>query len=305
MKFGYVPDDTTLDRIDFHLPADDPGNAAILESGAGAGKVFVGCAEYRVREWNGLLYPERTKEPAMLELYAKQFGMMEMNGTHHRIYPPEQIAKWAATTGDDSFLFLPKFPKFISHESHSFEERQDITAAFIDSVSAFGSQLGPLFLQMSESFSPQQRRDFFAYLASLPEGPTYFVELRHPDWFLDPHVRQELLAACRALGIGLVITDTPGHREVCHMALSIPKVMIRFVGRHRHVSTAARLANWTDRLRAWRDAGLEAAYFVVHTGLSAPLTAAEVIPLFNALPDIAIPEPKLHRDASGISAELF
>lgn len=295
MKFGYVADDAALDRVNFALPDDDPGNAAILATGQEPAQpaVSVGCAEYRVKEWNGLLYPERSKETEMLGLYSRQFRMLEMNGTHYRIYPPEQIAKWAAAAGPGPFVFLPKFPKFISHESHSFEERQELTAAFVDSVRAFGDRLGPMFLQMSEGFDPQFRRDFFAYLATLPEGFRYFVELRHPDWFLIPGIRHELFAALRALGIGLVITDTPGHREVCHMALTIPAVMVRFVGRHRHPGTALRIRDWAERLKSWLDAGLEEAHFVVHTGLSAPLTAAGAIPVFNAVLGLDIPRPRL------------
>lgn len=298
MQFGYVNDDGLLDRIDFDLPPDDAGNTAVLASGIKrlAPAVYVGCAEYRVKEWKGVLYPPRARDPEMLKLYAKQFRMMEMNGTHYRIYPTEQIGKWTNAVERDDFLFLPKFPKFISHESHTYEERQELTAAFLESVAAFRPHLGPLFLQMSDGFDPGNRRDFFAYLASLPEGMSYFVELRHPDWFRIPEIRHEMLSALRALGIGLVITDTPGRREVCHMALTIPKVMIRFVGRHRHPTTAARIADWAGRLGFCMEAGLEEAHFVIHTGLSAPLTAAQAISEFNARLGTAIPIPELLGD---------
>jgi uncharacterized protein YecE (DUF72 family) len=218
----------------------------------------------------------------MLGLYTSQFQIMEMNGTHYKIYPPDQIMKWTEKTAEPSFLFLPKFPQAISHESHSYAELQDITAAFIDSVAAFGNHLGSLFLQMSEYFRPDNRKEFFAYLASLPDGYTYFVELRHPLWFTDTHIRSELFTALRALGIGAVITDTPGHREVCHMALTIPKVMVRFVGRHRHPTTLQRAADWIQRLKSWKQSGLEEAYFIIHTGLSAPRTAVEVIEKMNS-----------------------
>lgn len=307
MKFGYIPDDTLLDRIDFTLSPDDPGNTVVLKSGIRppSPRVFVGCAEYRVGEWKGLLYPQRAKEAEMLSLYAAQFDILEMNGTHYRIYEPARIAKWAAAAGEKPFLFLPKFPKFISHEGHSYGERQDITAGFIESVQAFGVHSGPLFLQMSEYFDPEARQDLFAYLASLPEGFGYFVELRHPDWSLNPTMRQELLSALRALGIGLVITDTPGHREVCHMALSIPKVMVRFVGRHRHPSTGYRIGQWAGRLKTWLEAGLEEAYFIVHTGISAPLTAARIIPEFNAALGTAIRMPELLTGSRPVAATLW
>jgi uncharacterized protein YecE (DUF72 family) len=295
MKFGYVSDDAVLDRIDFALPPDDRGNQKVLASGSRPPhpQIYVGCAEYRVKEWKGLLYPDKTSEGAMLSLYAQQFRVAEMNGTHYRIYPPEQIRGWAEQAANSSFLFLPKFPQMISHERHGFEELQTTTAAFIESVQAFGTNLGPLFLQMSEYYRPDTRKDLFAYLASLPEGFTYFLELRHPEWFTDGAIRQELLTALRALGIGLVITDTPGHREICHMALTIPRVMVRFVGRHRHPTTGLRADAWIERLRSWADMGLEAAYFITHTGFSAPLTAADTIRKMNEVIGTDIPVPKL------------
>lgn len=295
MKFGYVPDDALLDRIDFSLPPDDGGNAHILAGGKKPEQpvVYAGCAEYRVKEWKGLLYPDKAKEIDMLELYTKQFRVMEMNGTHYRIYPPEQIRRWADKAGTRDFLFLPKFPQIISHESHGYDELQAATAAFLESVQAFGAHLGPMFLQMSEYFSPDTRQPFFAYLASLPEEFTYFVELRHPHWFTNPGIRQELLSALRSMGRGLVITDTPGHREIVHTAITIPKVMIRFVGRHRHPTTALRADAWMARLKAWLGAGLEEAYFIVHTGLSAPKTAAEIIPKMNDVLQTNIPVPQL------------
>ena len=106
MNFGYVTDDAVLDRIDFTLPQDHPGNARILAAGKPHGeRLFVGCAEYRVKEWKGLLYPEKTKEGDMLHLYTSQFRVMEMNGTHYKIYPPTHVAKWADAAATRNFLF--------------------------------------------------------------------------------------------------------------------------------------------------------------------------------------------------------
>ncbi len=296
MNFGYVADDAQLNHIDFKLPPDDPGNIRVLAAGKGKTRIYVGCAEYRVKEWKNLLYPKSTKEADMLALYAQQFNVMEMNGTHYKIYPPDHIARWAAAAGDRPFLFLPKFPQIISHESHGYDELQQSTAAFIESVSAFDAHLGPMFLQMSEWYHPGTRQALFAYLASMPEGYTYFVELRHSAWFTEYYVRQELLAALRGMGIGLVITDTPGHRELLHMALTIPKIMLRFVGRHRHPSTALRADEWLERIGSWMSGGLEAVYFITHTGHSAPQTARAVIEKMNERWGTSLELPRLLED---------
>ena len=295
MKFGYLTPEE-LDRISIHLPHEPAANNAVLAGGKRTqqpAQIFAGCAEYRVPEWKGLLYPAHAKDGELLERYAAQYNMMEMNGTHYKIYPPEQIAKWAQAAGDRNFRFLPKFPQLISHDGGSFRQLETLTAAFLESVAHFGQHLGPLFLQMSEYYSPAGRSDLFRYLATLPEGFTYFLELRHPAWFTDAVVSDELFAALRDLGIGAVITDTPGRREVCHMHLTIPKAFIRFVGSQKHAGTQQRIDEWMRCLRRWTDAGLQELYFAVHTGLSAPVTSVYVINELNKIGDNKLQIPHL------------
>ena len=307
MTFGYITDDAQLDRTDFTLPPDDAGNARILALGAASGlpqQVYVGCAEYRVKEWKGLLYPPKTKEADMLERYAQQFRLMEMNGTHYRIYDGATIQKWTDKVGGD-FRFLPKFPQAISHEGGGFQQLEATTAAFLESVRYFEPHLGPLFLQMSEYDSPAGRQQLFRYLATLPDDLTYFIELRHPQWFGDAAIRAELLTALRDLNIGLVINDAPARRDVCHMALTIPKVMVRFVGRHRHPSTQRRIDDWAQRLRYWLGAGLREMYFVAHTGLTSPLTAADISLSLNNAIGLSLPLPHLLPAGEPSPGELF
>jgi hypothetical protein len=50
------------------------------------------------------------------------------------------------------------------------------------------------------------------------------------------------------------------------MLLTVPKVMIRFVGNQGHPTDYNRLGAWADRLANWYACGLEAAYFFLHLG---------------------------------------
>ena len=302
MKFGYLSG-PALDAINLTLPPDPIENARLLSQagGKGAGRLHIGCAEYRVKEWKGMLYPVRIKDTDVLAAYIRQFDCMEMNGTHYRIYDAPQIAKWAEKAAGTAFRFLPKFPQAISHEERSFAELEELTAAFIAGVEAFRPHLGPTFLQMSERFHPGARQPFFRYLATLPAGYDYFVELRHPAWFQNPDIAQELFTALTDMGIGLVITDTPGRREIVHMRLTVPRAFIRFVGSHRHPSTAHRYEEWLQRLKGWLDGGMEEAWLIVHTGFNAPITARDIIRLANAELGEEIREPALLRDEPIVS----
>lgn len=253
----------------------------------------IGLAEWNNKEWKGRLYPARTRDPDLMSAYTERFRVMEFNGTHYRIYPPQTIERWAAKAVPEDFLFLPKFPQLISHHSQFVNPTRD-TGLFLDSVAAFGSHLGPLFIQTSEVFSPTRtnQENLYRYLGGLPRQQTYFVEFRHPDWFREP-VLNIWTETFRDLGIGAVITDTPGRRDACHMHLTIPKVMIRFVGKRSIKSTYERIEDWMQRLKSWEQDGLEAAYLIMHNGLSAPEMARYTIARANDVLGCAIPTPAL------------
>jgi uncharacterized protein YecE (DUF72 family) len=294
MNFGWLPPEK-LDGLDLSLPPDPLANAAVLATGCGRAVLDarVGLAEWRVKEWVGRLYPAKTKEVIWMDSYIRNYNCLEFNATHYRIYTPDDVRRWAGKAAGKDFLFLPKMLQYITHES-GFQGVEEMTAQFVEGVAAFGENLGPIFLQLPEAFAPYPaaRRALFAYLASLPNEHRFFVELRHPGWFMDAAVRAETFTALRELRIGAVITDTPGLRSVCHMELSLPEVFVRFVAKSRHPTTYARIDAWAKRLNAWLDAGLEAFYFIIHTGHSAPETSLYVADALNNICGLNIPLPQ-------------
>lgn len=295
MNFGWLPPER-LNGLNLSIPPDPSTNAAVLATGkkTGVPRAHVGLAEWRVREWVGRLYPPKTKEVLWMDHYIHHYNALEFNATHYRIYGPDEVRRWAGKVppGCPDFLFLPKLLQYITHDS-GFNGVEGLTAQFLEGVSAFGAHLGPIFLQLPEAFAPYPaaRRALFSYLASLPNDQRFFVELRHPGWFIDTAVRTELFTALRDMRIGAIITDTPGRRDVCHMELSLPEVFIRFVAKSRHPTTYARINAWAHRLKAWLDAGLEAFYFIVHTGQSAPETSLYVVDALNKACGLNIPMP--------------
>lgn len=294
MNFGWLEPDELAGKS-FPLPAEPAANKLLLRRAQSAQplKIQVGLAEWNVKEWKSRLYPARTREADVMTAYMERYHCIEFNGTHYRIYPPETIKKWGEKAVHDDFLFLPKFPQQISHHSHFINAARD-TTLFLQSVEAFGKHLGPLFLQTGEAFAPTRvnQENLYRYLSTLPRNHTYFVEFRHPDWFKEP-VLNVWTEALRDLGIGAVITDTPGRRDACHMQLTIPKVLIRFVGKSRVRSTYERIEDWMMRLKSWEQDGLEEAYFITHCGLSAPEMSRYVISRMNDVLGKGLPDPQL------------
>jgi uncharacterized protein YecE (DUF72 family) len=263
MDFGHVPG-TELSTIDFSLPPEPAGNRLVL-TGAKVSlpMVYMGCPRWGDKTWLGRVFPKGTRDTNFLDHYVKHFNCIELNATHYKIYSPEAIGKWAAKAAGKDFKFCPKIPQSISHYS-DFNNVFDETTAFLEGVLAFGPQLGPIFLQVSEKYSPARRDALFRYLRSLPSDMSFFLEVRHPDWFASEAMKKELFDTLRSLNIGAVITDTAGRRDCAHMHLTVPKAFVRFVTNLLHPTDYTRADVWVDRIANWLNQGLQELYFFVH-----------------------------------------
>jgi len=263
MDFGRV-DEALLNDLDFKLAAEPVFNKKVLKGQpAKKPQIYVGCAKWGRKEWIGKIYPKGTKEAGFLDEYVHHYNSIELNATHYKIYEPDAIRKWDAKAAGHHFKFCPKVPQAISHYSQLTNAGPQ-TTAFLEGVLAFGEHLGPIFLQVSDKFSPNRKDQLFQYLASLPKDLQWFVEVRHPQWFSDEGIWLELLQTLQKLKVGLLITDTSGRRDCAHMHLTIPSAFIRFVGNSLHPTDYTRIDDWVNRIRYWLDHGLKELYFFMH-----------------------------------------
>jgi uncharacterized protein YecE (DUF72 family) len=263
MDFGKVAP-AELKTLDLCLIAEPEWNKKILKGQKVKNpKVYVGCAKWGRTEWIGKIYPEGTKEAKFLDHYVQHYNSIELNATHYKTYPPESIQKWADKAGGKDFLFCPKVAQSISHYS-SFVNVDDKTNAFLQGIYAFGKHLGPIFLQVSDKFTPKRKDSLFKYLETLPTDLQFFLEVRHSEWFASEEERRTLVETLRKLNIGYVITDAAGRRDCVHMYLTIPKAFIRFVGNSLDPTDYQRIDEWVGRIKYWLDNGLEELYFFMH-----------------------------------------
>ena len=262
MDFGRVPE-KELNKINFKLPPDPAINATVLKgTPAKKPQVFLGCAKWGRKEWIGKIYPKGTKEAGFLDEYIKHYNSIELNATHYKLYNPADIRKWADKAKAQGFKFCPKVYQGISHFGN-LAEKQFLTDTFLQGVTAFEDQLGPVFLQVSDRFSPKRNEELMNYLDTLPKDVQFFLEVRHPDWFTPPH-RDQLFSALKKMKIGAVITDAAGRRDCCHMHVTLPKTFIRFVGNSLHETDYTRIDAWVQRIKKWLSAGMKEVYFFMH-----------------------------------------
>jgi uncharacterized protein YecE (DUF72 family) len=263
MEFGRLPE-SELDKVEFSLPKEPAFNKEVLPGKkAKDPKVYVGCAKWGRTEWVGKIYPPKTKEKDFLEHYVKHYNCIELNATHYKLYGETGIAKWAAKAAGKDFKFCPKMYQGVTHRG-SLLGKQFQTNEFFRGIVAFKEQLGPVFVQLSDAFSPKRKEEVYTYLRSLPTDMQFFLEVRHPDWFAKKEIWEELTGTLRDINMGIVITDTAGRRDCAHMYLTLPKAFIRYVGNSLHPTDYTRIDEWIGRMKYWLGKGMEELYFFMH-----------------------------------------
>ncbi len=263
MEFGRVPE-IELASIDFSLPAEPDFNKMVLKGKpAKQPRVYVGCAKWGRTEWVGKIYPPKTKEKDFLQHYVEHYNCIELNATHYKVYGEAGIRKWAEKAKGKDFLFCPKMYKGVTHFGN-LKGKEFISNEFLRGIVGFEKHLGPIFVQVSDSFSPKRKEELFTYLKSLPTDLQFFLEVRHPDWFAREKDKEDMFNFLKENNMGAVITDTAGRRDCAHMHITIPKTFIRYVGNSLHSSDYTRIDAWIERMKYWLDKGMEELYFFMH-----------------------------------------
>lgn len=300
MEFGRVPVEE-LEKINFALPEEPSWNKAILSGVKNKqAKVYIGCAKWGREEWIGKLYPPKTKEKDFLQHYVQHYNCIELNATHYKIYGETGIGKWADKAKGKDFLFCPKLYNGITHYGSLIKGKEFLTNEFFRGILAFKEQLGPVFVQVSDTFSPKRKSELFTYLASLPKDLQFFMEVRHPDWFAKEKERNDLFAFLRDHNMGAVITDTAGRRDCAHMHLTIPKAFIRYVGNSLHHTDHTRIDVWIERMKYWLDNGMEQLFFFMHMHdeATSPELTVELVDKMNVVCGLNLLKPKFIDQAS-------
>ncbi|MEM9818192.1 MAG: DUF72 domain-containing protein, partial [Cyanobacteria bacterium P01_D01_bin.6] len=167
---------------------------------------YLGCAVWAFKAWVGDFYPAGARSGDFLPLYGDRFTTVEGNTTFYSIPDNTTVDRWAAQT-PDTFRFCPKIPRLYSH-SGALMPHFDHALAFLKTLQRLGPRLGPVFLQLPPSYSPERFTDLRDFLTQWPRDVAPLsVEVRHLAWFESVHA-QRLNDTLRQLGVGRVLLDT-------------------------------------------------------------------------------------------------
>lgn len=275
MKFGKVEDPT---QIDFVIPKDHPRTKEILkENKSNDFNVSIGCAKWNKTDLKGF-YPKGTKDE--LTYYSTQFNSIELNATFYSMPSPEQILTWKGKT-PVGFKFFPKIPNTVSHYRRLLNITEVVTQ-FATSVLNFDEKLGMVFLQLHDNFKPKDDERLERFIFDWPKEVPLAVELRNEEWFADEEIFNTTMRLFEKHNITNIIVDTAGRRDLLHMRLTTPTAFIRYVGANNE-SDYTRLDDWVERIKIWKNEGLENLYFFVHQNIekASPLLSAYFIEKVN------------------------
>lgn len=260
MKFGKLED---ISNVDFTLPDDPIFNTKVFEQLTPTQPImYIGCTGWGMKEWKGTYYPEKTKSEDFLYEYGKQFNTIELNSTHYGTPKQEVLEKWYGSTPSD-FKFCPKIHKAISHRK-TLGIDSDIIENTINLYSILNDKLGPIFMQLPPYFDGSRMKDLEAFFEVFPQDIDLSIELRHPSWFEDEKLGDELQAMAIEHHKGLLLTDVSGRRDVLHMRVCQDYLMIRFVGNGLHKTDYERVDDWIHRIQFYIKNGVSKIYFFPH-----------------------------------------
>ena len=176
-----------------------------------------GTSSWSFPGWVGIVYAQLYSVSLLarygLGAYARHplLTGVNLDSTFYKVQTAEQLASYAADVPED-FRFMVKAYAGLTTEPESpMAARRRVDPVFLDAsfaaravakplVDALGAKLGALLFQFSP-LGPRYTREprrFVArlgeFLAALPAGPTYAVELRDPE-ILGPEYEATLRAA--------------------------------------------------------------------------------------------------------------
>jgi uncharacterized protein YecE (DUF72 family) len=139
----------------------------------------IGTSGYQYDHWRGAFYPEALPKGRWLAYYAERLDSVEVNNTFYRLPEPATFDHWREQA-PAGFLYALKYSRYGSHLKR-LKDPAPTLEHFLAGARRLGDRLGPVLVQLPPRWraNPERLDDF---LALVPEGLRFAVEVRDPDW---------------------------------------------------------------------------------------------------------------------------
>lgn len=219
------------------------------------GALHIGTSGWHYKHWLGPFYPEGTRPAAMLDYYCRQFSAVEINNSFYKLLSAKALEQWRAATPGD-FVFTAKGSRFLTHMKKLKDTGQGIDR-FFDPARALADKLKVVVFQLPPRWGCNAER-LDGFLAALPEGYRYAVELRDESWFDD--AVYDVLSSHRA---AFCIYDIAGRRSPDVVTTDFVYLRLHGPSEKAYQGSygARRLATLAGKISEWRRQGRDCYVF--------------------------------------------
>ena len=275
-------------------------------------RLFVGCAQWTHKSWQGRLVAHPLPPQERLRAYAGWCNAVEGNTTFYAVPARDTVATWTRQT-DPTFRFVMKLPRIVTHDRCLTDVDAEMRA-FLTAMEPLGPRTHAVWIQLPASFGPADLPTLARFMRRLPDDHRYAVEVRHPQFFTDPGSAarlEDMLAGSAAEWIpfdtAVLFAEPPTtdmERDAWTRKPRVPRrstaltdrPIVRYIGRDDAEQTAKGWQFWADVTAAWLHEGRSPTVFI-HTpdNVDAPVLARRFhddvrvrVPDLEPLPE---PEP--------------
>jgi uncharacterized protein YecE (DUF72 family) len=221
-----------------------------------AGEVRIGTSGWVYPHWREVFYPKGLPQSRWLAYYAERFDTVELNSPFYRQPERATFERWRRAV-PENFAYAVKLNRFITHMKRLNVDRATVARSY-DTMAGLGPKAAVVLVQLPARFHFDAERVVRFFTAVAPRRKRHALEPRDASWLTD-----DAIAVLRERRVALCIIDAP--KWPTRGAVTADFVYLRFHGQTRLYGSTyddAALRAWAERIRAWRDAGLDVfAYF--------------------------------------------
>lgn len=207
-------------------------------------RLYIGTSGWSYSHWADVFYPADLRTDHWFEFYAERFRTVEINNSFYRLPSEAALEAWRERS-PANFTFAVKASRYITHVKRLKELAS--VGLFVERVSILGPKLGPILFQLPPRWHANPER-LDAFLASLPAGCRYAIELRDDTWF-DARIYRSL----QKHNVAFCIYEFDWRLSPLEVTADFVYVRLHGPGgKYQGIYGAEGLEPWAERVRAWQ-----------------------------------------------------
>jgi uncharacterized protein YecE (DUF72 family) len=217
---------------------------------------LIGTSGWSYKHWEkGMFYPQDVAGSDQLPFYTQHFATVEINYSYYQLPERRAFETWRRVT-PDGFLFAVKASRYLTHMKKLNQPAEPLQR-LLDHASGLEGKLGPILFQFPRMWGLNLDR-LTQFMVALRDHPQhrYAFEFRHSSWLVEDVfslLRANNAALCLPIGWDLPLA----------VQLTSDWTYLRFHAGQRSITFGDdELHPWAERLRAWRNQGIDSySYF--------------------------------------------